>query len=228
MRNNINFLDNINVNNERILISSNTKYLGVVIDEDLNWKEHVQQMCNELKGMFSMFYYIRRYLSVEHVKTIYYTLIYSKIKYGLAVYGAANSGVINSIQTLQNQLLKVLREKPYRYCTNILHNELELIKVEDLYKQEILIFTHSFQNKNLPSIFDHYFTNFASIHNINTRYRNTCFIIPRVSSNLGATQIMFQGAVLWNNLDNKLKGITKLKSFGKSLNGAFLPYHLPL
>ena len=104
LRNNINFLDNINVNNERILISSNTKYLGVVIDEDLNWKEHVQQMCNGLKGMFSVFYNIRRYLSVEHVKTIYYTLIYSKIKYGLAVYGAANSGVINSIQTLQNQL----------------------------------------------------------------------------------------------------------------------------
>ena len=150
--------------------------------------------------------------------------MYSRIKYGLAVYGTANKRILEKIQVLQNQLLKVLTEKPYRYCTNKLHNELKLVKVEDLYKQEILTFVHNFQNNKLPLVFSNYFTRFSSIHNINTRYRNTNFIIPRVASSLGSTSITFEGAILWNNLENKLKEIESLKSFRKLLRDSFLPY----
>ena len=125
---------------------------------------------------------------------------------------------------MQNQLLKVLTGKPYRYGTNKLHNDLKLIKVEDLYKQEILTFVHNFQNYKLPLVFNNYFTRFSNIHNINTRYRNTNFIIPRVASRLGSTSISFEGAILWNNLENKLKEIETVKSFRKSLRDSFLPY----
>ena len=138
--------------------------------------------------------------------------------------GQQYGGIIDKVQVLQNQLLKVLTDKPYRYRTNKLHNELKLLKVEDLYKQEILIFVHNFQNNKLPSVFDHYFTSFSNIHNINTRCRNTNFILPRVSSNLGSTSISFEGAVLWNNLENLNKEIKSVKSFRKSLKDKVLPY----
>ena len=224
IRNNTNFPDSITVNNERILISNSTKYLGVTIDQELGWKEHVQEVCKGLKGMFSVFYNIRSYLTIDHIRTIYYALIYSRIKYGLAVYGTANVGIIDKVQVLQNQLLKVLTEKPYRYSTNKLHNELKLLKVEDLYKQEILTFVHNFKNNKLPSVFDSYFTSFSNIHNIDTRYRNTNFILPMVSSNLGSTSISFEGAVLWNNLKRSSKEILSVKSFRKSFKDTVLPY----
>ena len=222
LRNNNNFVDNITVNNEKILINSSTKYLGVTIDQELSWKEHVQELCNGLKCLFPIFYNIRTYLTIEHIRTIYYTLIYSRVKYGLAVYGTANSGIIEKIQILQNQLLKVLTEKPYRYCTNKLHNELKI------FKQEILTFVHNFKNEKLPLVFSNYFTTFSQIHGINTRNRNTNFIIPKVSSNLGSTSITFEGAVLWNNLDKKMKESTSVKSFRKLLKDTFMPYPVTL
>ena len=46
------------------------------------------------------------------------------------IYGTANSTDLQSVQTIQNQLLKVLTEKPYRHSANQLHSELKLIKVE--------------------------------------------------------------------------------------------------
>ena len=116
--------DSLVSNNITISISDKTKYLGVTLDEDLNWKKHVSNVCSGLKSLFPVFYNIRKYLSNEHIKTLYYTLVYSRIKYGLVVYGASNSTIINYIQTLQNQLLKVLTKKPYRHSTNELHNEL--------------------------------------------------------------------------------------------------------
>ena len=224
IRNNTNFPDSIAVNNESIFISNSTKYLGITIDQELSWKDHVQELCNGLKGMFSVFYNIRAYLTIDHIKTIYYALIYSRVKYGLSVYGTANRGLIDKIQVLQNQLLKVLTGKPYRYCTNKLHNELKLLKIEDLYKQTILTFVHKFQNNKLPFVFDSYFTSFSEIHNINTRNRNNNFIVPRVTSRLGSTNISFVGAVSWNNLDRISKEIESEKSFRKSFKDTVLPY----
>ena len=128
------------------------------------------------------------------------------------------------MQVLQNQLLKVLTEKPYRYRTNKLHNELKILKVEDLYKQEILTFVHNYKNNKLPPVFDSYFTSFSNIHDINTRNRDTNFILPRVSSNLGSTSISFEGAVLWNKQDKLIKEIKSEKSFRRSFKETVLPY----
>ena len=50
-------------------------------------------------------------------KSLYYTLIYSRIKYGLSVYGHAGVTKLNKIQFLQNQLLKVLSNKKFRHST---------------------------------------------------------------------------------------------------------------
>ena len=87
---------------------------------------------------------------------------------------------------------------------------------------------HYYKNEKLPLVFNNYFTTFSQIHDINTRYKNTNFIIPKVSSNLGSTSITFEGAVLWNNLDKKMKEFTTVKSFRKSLKDTFMPYPVTL
>ena len=102
------------------------------------------------------------------------------------------------------------------------------MKVEDIFKQEILTFVHNFKNEKLPLVFSNYFTTFSQIHGINTRNSNTNFIIPKVSSNLGSTSITFEGAVLWNNLDKQMKESTSVKSFRKLLKDTFMPYPVML
>ena len=138
-------------------IKKSVKYLGVTLDEHLTWNEHVQNVCNSLKRCFSTFYGVRDYINIDQIKTIYYSLIYSKIKYALAVYGMTSKENILQIQRIQNKLLKVLMKKNYMYATNKLHNELKILKVEDLMDQEILTFVSNFKNKTLPKIYDSYF-----------------------------------------------------------------------
>ena len=95
-----------NINREK-----SVKYLGVTLDEHLTWNEHVQNVCNSLKRCFSTFYGVRDYINIDQIKTIYYSLIYSKIKYALAVYGMTSKENILQIQRIQNKLLKVLMKK---------------------------------------------------------------------------------------------------------------------
>ena len=73
------------------------------------------------------------------------------------------------MQVLQNKLLKVLQAKTYRYSTNRLHNELEIIKVEDIAKLDAVTFIHNYFNNKLHQLFNNYFTLNRDIHSINTR-----------------------------------------------------------
>ena len=118
--------------NQHIKRTSHIKFLGIILDENLTFNQHINELCNKLKRLFHIFYNIRDYLNKENIKTIYYALIYSRIKYGISVYGQACETKLKRIQTLQNQLLKVLASKEYRFSTDKLHEEFELLKVKDI------------------------------------------------------------------------------------------------
>ena len=108
----------------------------MLFDENLTWNQHIHELCCKLKGLFHIFYNIREYLSKKEIQSIYYALVYSRIKYGINIYGQAGTSKINKIQTLQNQLLKVISGKKYHYSTIKLHKELDflVLLVEDLSK----------------------------------------------------------------------------------------------
>ena len=164
-----NIPDNIQFLDQKIQRTSHIKFLGVILDENLTWNLHINELSNKLKRLFHIFYNIRNYLSKENIKTIYYALVYSRIKYGISVYGQACATKMKRIQTLQNQLLKVLSSKNYRFPTDELHDEFDLLNVKDITKQEIAAFVHNFFSDSLPPVFSGYFETLASNHNRNTR-----------------------------------------------------------
>ena len=216
--------DKIKFHNQEICRTSHIKFLGVIIDENLTWNNHINELCNKLKRLFHIFYNIRHLLSKDNIKTIYYALIYSRIKYGISVYGQACNTKMKRIQKLQNQLLKVLSGKKFRFPTDELHDEFELLTVKDISKQEILTFVHNYFSKNLPPVFNGYFETLASIHNRNTRHGSNLLKIPMHSTNTAASSLKIQGAKLWNKLDSNLKNIPKAKKFKSKFKHSCFPY----
>ena len=216
--------DKIKFNNQEICRTSHIKFLGVIIDENLTWNNHINELCNKLKRLFHIFYNIRHLLSKDNIKTIYYALIYSRIKYGISVYGQACNTKMKRIQKLQNQLLKVLSGKKFRFPTDELHDEFELLTVKDISRQEILTFVHNYFSKNLPPVFNGYFETLASIHNRNTRHGSNLLKIPMHSTNIAASSLKIQGAKLWNKLDSNLKNIPKAKKFKSKFKHSCFPY----
>ena len=71
----IEFLD------QHIKRASHNKFLGVILDEKLTWNNQINELCSKLKRLFHIFYNIRNYLLKDNIKTIYFALVYSRIKY---------------------------------------------------------------------------------------------------------------------------------------------------
>ena len=128
------------------------------------------------------------------------------------------------IQTLQNQLIKVLAHKHYRYPTNVLHNEFNFLKVKDIANQEILTFVHNYFANKLPPVFDNYFVTYATCHDRNTRSGSTQIKPPRFNTKIADLSIKYMGAKIWNELSNDLKSISNSKMFRRQYKNLILPY----
>ena len=219
-----NLPETIDFHNQQIKKTSQIKFLGIILDENLTWNSHINDLCSKLKRLFHIFYNIRNFLNKDNIKTLYYALVYSRIKYGISVYGQACDSKLKRIQTLQNRLLKVLSGKNYRFSTDMLHTEFEILKIKDIVKQEVITFVHNYFSNSLPPVFDAYFETLASNHNRNTRHGSNLIKITSHTTNFAASSIKIQGAKIWNRLDNNLKSITKVKTFRNKFKYSRLPY----
>ena len=127
------------------------------------------------------------------------------------MYGQAGKTKMQRIQTLQNQLLKVISGKAYCHSTNNVHDEFDFLLVKDIANQEIVAFVHNYFSNNLPPDFDGYFETLANNHNRNTRNGKNLIRIADHTTDIAGSAIKIQGAKLWIKLDNNLKQITKVK-----------------
>ena len=219
-----NLPEKINFENTSINRSETSKYLGVTLDEHVTWNQHITEVCNKLKRYFKLFYSIRNYVNINQVKIIYYAFIYSRIKYGITTFGFTDDNKIQRMQVLQNKLLKVLQAKNYRYSTNRLHNELEIIKVEDIAKLDAVTFIHNYFNNKLPPIFNNYFTLVRDTHNLNTRSSDQDIYFDTYKTNIGISSMKSIGAKTWNELSNSNKLIKNVKTFRKAITKSILYY----
>ena len=210
--------------NTSISRSNTAKYLGVTLDEHLTWNQHITEVCNKLKRYFKLFYSIRNLINIKQVKIIYYAFIYSRIKYGISIFGFTSNNKLQRMQVLQNKLLKVLLAKNYRYSTNLLHNELKIIKVIDIAKLEALTFIHNYFNNKLPGIFNNYFQLVSEIHDRNTRRSEREIYITTYKTEIGISMMKGIGAKLWNETSDNTKHIKNVKTFRKTIIKDILYY----
>merc|ERR1711942_429492 len=143
-------------------------------------------------------------------------MVYSRIIYGLVLYGACRSTLLNKVQVLQNKLLKVLYKLPFRTDTNVMHLNLDILKVKDIYKYRIQKFVYESLNKTCIIQFHNFYTYINDIHPLNTRQQNQLHR-ARFKTKYGEHSLKYYGAGLWNSLSNDIKQSKSLYTFKKAL-----------
>ena len=189
-----------------------SKYLGMHLDDKLNWKTHINNIKNKLNQLTGAFYNLARYIDTSKISNIYHAYVFPHIKYGIELYGACDKTSLKSLQTSQNKILKVLYRKPRRYHTNQIHNELRILKCEDVYQLFTGIFVYKQQQKLLPNIFSNYFTQNRNIHRIRTRNCESLFL-PRYKLKSTQKCMKYSGVKIWNSIPQEIRNQPKLHQF---------------
>ena len=214
--NSCDWLNLLQVGEEFVPRAKTVKYVGLHLDEKLTWKDHINEIYKSLVKYFSVFYNIRDKINHKIARNIYYACIHSKIKYGIEIYGLACSTTLEKLQVLQNKLLKVLTKKEYRYSTNLLHTDLNILKVEDIHKHALLHFVYkSHVHKNITN-FENYFITRGEIHGLNLR-NNADLDAVQIRREHGRSTVQRTGSVFWNEISEEVKNSVSENIFKKNL-----------
>ena len=209
------------MNNNQIERKSSTKFLGMIIDERLNWHDHIQYIQNKISCSLFMLRKAKFALLKINLHTLYYSLVYPYLTYGLILWGGTHKTQTKKIATLQKKAIRVITHSKYNEHTHPLFKDLKILKLSDLYSWQVSIFMHKFAHNMLPSSLSPIFTLLGNIHTYQTRNtRNAC--IPLHRSAVVQKSLLHLGPIIWNKIDNVLKESNSLSKFKSTLKSSML------
>ena len=117
------------------------KFLGVWLDDELNWRKHVNTVILKIKRNTNLLKQGQNFLDIHSKKIIYFAHIQSQVNYCLSCWGNMISE--EQISKIQKLLCK---------CGNLIsmYSNLNILSLKDLIKLENYKFGYKLCNNTLP------------------------------------------------------------------------------
>ena len=118
------------INGDEIESTGNIKYLGFQIDPSLNWKEQINVAIGKISRGIGMLKYSKRYLSLQTIQRMYFSIVDSHFRYCCSVWGCAGDTTLRKLQKLQNRAARVVTNSPFDHTSLPLISKLGWLTVK--------------------------------------------------------------------------------------------------
>ena len=156
------------INKTRIKQVKEFNFLGIVFDECISWKDHIQKIAGKISVSVGTLNRLKRFLPMDILKVIYNALILPHLNLGILLWGHN----FDRIFKLQKRAVRAITSSKYNAHTNPLFQKLKLLKVEDIKNIFYLKFHYKYTKNELPTYFDNMFDREYLTHDHDTRNKN--------------------------------------------------------
>ena len=80
------------------------KYLGVLIDSNLTFKFHIDELTKKISRGIGVLFKLRHFVTTKILISVYYAIIYPFLLYGITVWGSTSKTLLNPLHVLQKKL----------------------------------------------------------------------------------------------------------------------------
>ena len=202
---------NLSINCKIIKRVSQTKFLGVIIDDKLSWQPHILSLNKKLNSICGRIYRIKKCLPESLYKLIYHSLFESHLGYAMSVWGGISNNQLKPLFITQKKCIRILfgdcesyvdkfktcaRVRPLnsqrlgydfysKESTKPLFSKYELLAVENLYRYRCLMEFFKIMKTRTPISLYYLF-------NISSR-KEDLLITPQPNH-----QFIYKSSYLWN------------------------------
>ena len=191
-------MPNIKINNFKLSVSPDVTYLGVTIDEVLSLNKQIDNICQKLGRANGIMSKLRHFVPLHVCIMVYYSIFYCYLLYGCIVWSFTNQGNKNRLSKLQKSCVRLLTFSEYRAHTDPLFAKLNLIKVEDIFSTQKILFMFETLHDEIPEELKRIFTLNDTLYDKETRSRHLFHIPKAKTTRFGLNTIRFDGPKLWN------------------------------
>ena len=175
--------------------TSQTKFLGLIIDDTWSWKAHIDNIMSKLNTACFVVRIIQPLMSTEMLGMVYFAYVHSMLNFGIIFWG--NQHHSEKIFKLQKQVIRIIMHARMRDSCRELFKRLEILP---LYSQYIFSLS-MFVVKNT-----HLFTTNNQIHNLNMQ-ATTNLHPPTAHLTKFQKGVYYSRIKIFNNLPCEIKDL---------------------
>ena len=207
------------VNDVMISKVSSTKFLGIVMDDKLNWEAHLDYLVQKLRSCIGAVCRVRKFIPPDLYLKIYNALFESHLTYGITVWGVALKNrpneklfvtqkrciriLFGDLEKYLNKLSTCARVRPFGYQklgaelyekehTKPIFNRLKLFTVQNAFKHHCILEIFKVLKFRTP------YCLFESIR-LSRRDHSMTIILPEKSNTF-----LYKASILWNLTNKRL------------------------
>ena len=195
------------------------KYLGVHMDENLTWEEHVNVVCKKASKRIGLLKRISKFLDFSSKKLLYNSLILPIFDYCDVIWGNCAKCLSDRVQLLQNRAGRVVLGVRGLYRDTHISDLLTSLKWDRLDKRrKFHLDCCMFRSINSgPPSLKNMFKYVNNTHAYSTRSSTASLLsLPRCRLVIGQRSFGYRGAVSFNNLPSSLRDSQSILHFKRS------------
>ena len=199
-------LINIKIDDTSVEEKESTKYLGVILDNQLSWKSHIQIIKTKLSKAIGMIAKTRYFVTNTVLLNLYYSFFQSHINYNLLNWSSAKTTHLHPITLSIKKVIRIMTFKNQYEHTQPLFKELNILPFDLQIKHKQAIFMWKL-SKNLIH---------PPLSNLFTRNEHNPlkYNLPRTQNDYSRRAVTYSGIKIWNTeLTTSHRNITSLKLF---------------
>ena len=195
---------------------TSTKFLGILIDQNLSWKTHIAQINKTISRNIGVISKLRHILPQSILLMLYNTLILPYLNYCNIVWANTHRTKLKCLYLLQKRIVRIITLSHYQAHSRPLFKQLNILDVYQLneYMCAILIFKHV--NTELPKYISDMFIKNCAIHTYNTRHKNQ-YHRWNVSTEFELYSCRHHAPTIWNSLPSYITSISFYNRFKRYL-----------
>ena len=140
----------LRVDNVKIPVVESKKFLGVQIDNQLTWHNHVNHLVNKLRINKRMMALGRNLLDRNSLRKIYFAHIHSHLNYGLSVWGSmVSSSLLKELSKLLSQCVEMIVRTKSMDITNAMR-QMNILPLNRMIQFNLCKLGHQMTHKLLP------------------------------------------------------------------------------
>ena len=214
---------NCSINSERIEVQNTATFLGLIVDNSLYWKPHIDNLAIKISKTVGIIGNLKNFLPSKILLMLYNSLVKSKLDYAIEIWGSTSLQNLKRLKIIQKRAMRHITRQHMRahaaplFATNVCLN------LDDLYKTKLLCLIFRINNGSAPPNLIKLFKKRDNHVTLFTRSMSLCrFVVKQHRTTLKARMPSINGVKLWNQLPGEDTMVGSIDSFRKRLTSMFL------
>jgi hypothetical protein len=186
------------------------RVLGVIIDDQLNWQSHLNNVCKTVSKNIFLLSQLKRYLNTTALKLFFNSHIMSHINYSSTIWDGCSNANKKRLNSLHRRAAKLLLTDS-SITTDDKLRTLDILPLDKQLTFNKATFVFKATKNTLPNYINCLFTRPS------TKCGSHRFLLPQTRIDLYKSSLAFSGPSVWNSIPVAIKN-NSLQYFKKHLH----------